>query len=180
MCFIKKKSETPLKRREKENKRIKKLMKKRDKLDRDGRWQPGYEEKRKGINRSLAEAISSRDLAEYEIKHPPKPPKYQDNSRTTNVEISPTVTVNKQTQKGIQVNDSFKNIGNGNKGSKKRTATNPDTPTKKPKAKTIFIIVLFVLILAGAIAATVKITSCVNAKKSAYSNACAIFATTSE
>ena len=115
----------------------------------------------------MASAISDKQLAEYEIKHPAPAPKIQDNSRRTT--ITANVKVNSENKKGV--NDAFNSnkIGKTTKNSKKKTAT-PKEGKKKSKAKMIFFCIVAVLVAAGLIALTVRITNCVRDNQDNSSN----------
>ncbi len=154
----KKKSETPIERYNKAKNRINKLMKERDDLDKNQRWKLDYDEKRKKINRQIAEAIDDKHLAEEEIKHPKPVPKNVSVDNSKHTTFTTTVgDINSGNKKAVV------EALNGNKveASKKQSDKKSQKSSKKPKAKTIFLWIVAILVLAGVIALTVKITNCV-------------------
>ncbi len=172
MCFTSK-SNNAHKRRMRAQKRIEKLCRKRDRLD-NGRRYYDYDEKRNRLNRGIASSISDKKLAESEIRHPrPVPHTVIDNSKRI---FAPKV--------GVKIGSDNKaeaHISGHYHSTRKRTHTESGKRTKNKgnKVKLIFLSIGIACLIGLTIFATVRINNCVNAKETAYSNACAIFATTS-
>lgn len=171
MCHFRK--DTPHTRRNKAQKRIDRLCNKRDRLDNYHRWDYNYEEKRKRLNRKIAGAISDKNFAESEIRHPkPVPRTVIDNSRRV---FAPKVGI----KIGNNDNKATANVS-GHYHAAKSPKSGKQAKTKGDKVKLVFAIIGIVCLIGLTVFATVRINNCVNAKKTTYSTACAIFATTSE
>lgn len=93
-----KKNLTPQERFDKADKAADRALKKRDKLDKRKRNDPFYEEERKELTRQLAKALEQKNIAKLQMKHPAHVPKYQDNSKHTNIEVNYNSKNKKQTE----------------------------------------------------------------------------------
>ncbi len=174
MCHFRK--DTPHTRRNKAQKRIDKLCNKRDRLDNYHRWDYNYDKKRKRLNRKIAGAIGDRNFAESEIRHPkPVPRTVIDNSRRV---FAPKVGI----KIGNNDNTATANISGHYHSGRKSTSKKSSKRTKNNsinKVKLVFALIGIACLIGLTIFATVRINNCVNAKKTAYSNPCAIFETIS-
>ncbi len=154
------KEKSPYKRRDTAQKKINKLNKKRDKLDKKKRYVDDYEGKRTHLTRSMAVAISDRNLAEYEIKHK-KVPTYQDNSKRTTVKTEVHFGSDNKQELGIH---GHYHSGNKSKNksytakSKSKTSNRSKKNNESKFLKTLKLIglgLLGILIIAGIIALAV-------------------------